>query len=253
MKWKRPFIFFYLFLFIFIFYVCFYWIEYDEDSIKSSKTYTVEKDGLCVLIDKAYLHTESQPCNNLNKDILNELPSDYVFLDYIYKIKNTALSTFHRDVTSSQTINNTKYPTYTCILYKYSGELLSVCPSSNKTYPFVNTNIVNISGEAGTVFLFDSNLLHSGMQNMCRDREVVQYKICHKDDLLLLKHLQGVRVEKTDHCEITYYNYFMRKLSYYFELPINTILYPLMIKRENDNSLLGKIQSYIPLSYYNNI
>ena len=250
MKWKRPFLFF---LFIFIFYISFYWIEYDEDSIISSKTRTIENDGFYVLIDKDYLKTVSLPCNKLKNDILNKLPPDYIFLHYIYKIKNTALSTFHRDVTSSQTINNTKYPTYTCILYKYSGELLSICPGSNKTYPFVTSNILNISGEKGTVFLFDSNLLHSGMQNMCRDREVIQWKICHKDDLLVLKHLHGVRVEKSDYCKITYYNYCLRKLSYYFELPINSIFYPLMIKRENHESILGKIQSYIPLSYYNNI
>jgi len=251
MKWKNQYILF--FLVFFISYICFYWIEYDEDSIQSSKTRRLEKDGFCVLINKEYLKTESQPCEKLKTDILNKLPPDYIFLDYVYKINNTALSTFHKDVTSSQTINNTNYPTYTCILYKYSGELLSVCPNSNKTYPFVNSNIVNISGEAGTAFLFDCNLLHSGMQNMCRYREVVQYKICHKDDLLGLKHLQGVRVEKSDACEITYYNYFMRKLSYYFQVPINSILYPLMIKRENDDSILGKIQYYIPLDYYNNI
>jgi hypothetical protein len=249
MKWKRSFVFF----LIIIIYICYYWIEYDEDSIISSKTRILEKDGFCVLIDKEYSKINNISIGNLKNDILNKVPPDYIFLDYIYKIKNTALSTFHRDVTSSQTINNTKYPTYTCILYKYSGELLSVCPSSNKTYPFVSSNIVNISGEKGTVFLFDSNLLHSGMQNMCRDREVIQWKLCHKDDLLVLKHLQGVRVEKSDDCEITYYNYCLRKLSYYFELPVNTIFYPLMIKRENNNSILGKIQSYIPLSYYNNI
>jgi len=241
------------FLVFFISYMFFYWIEYDEDSIQSSKTRTLEKDGFYVLFDKEYLKTVSEPCSRLKDDILNKLPPDYIFLDYVYKINNTALSTFHRDVTSSQTINNTHYPTYTCILYKYSGELLSVCPNSDKTYPFVNSNIVNISGQAGTAFLFDCNLLHSGMQNMCRYREVVQYKICHKDDLIGLKHLQGVRVEKSDHCEITYYNYIMRKLSYYFELPINIIFYPLMIKRENNDSIIGKIQSYIPLSYYNNI
>ena len=91
------------------------------------------------------------------------------------------------------------------------------------------------------------------MQNKCRDREVIQYKLCHKDDLYLLKHLQGIRIEKTDNCEITYYIFFIRKLSYYFELPVNTIFYPLMIKRENHNSILGKIQSYIPISYYNNV
>ena len=72
-------------------------------------------------------------------------------MDYIYKINDGALSTFHRDVTSSKTI----YPVYTLILYKYDGELLSVCPSSNTTYPFVTSRIVNVEGKSGTCFLFD--------------------------------------------------------------------------------------------------
>ena len=45
----------------------------------------------------------------------------------------------------------------------------------------------------------------------------------------------------------------MRKLSYYFQLPINSILYPLMIKREDKNTIIGKIQSVIPITYYNNV
>ena len=105
MKLNPPFIFFYIFIFIFILYLSFYWIECDEDSIKSSKIRDLEKDGFCVLINKDYLRTDSLPFNRLKMDILNKVPSDYVFLDYVYKIKNTALSTFHRDVTSSQTIN----------------------------------------------------------------------------------------------------------------------------------------------------
>ena len=82
----------------------------------------------------------------LKKDVLNILPKNYVFLDYQYSIFNSAVSTFHRDITSSRKIYNTKYDVYTVILYKYSGDLLSVCPGSNNTYPFVNSHIVNING-----------------------------------------------------------------------------------------------------------
>lgn len=35
-------------------------------------------------------------------------------------------------------------------------------------------------------------------------------------------------------------------------MPINSIAYPLMIKRENKNSFVGKLQSLIPLQFYNN-
>ena len=59
------------------------------------------------------------------KQILNELPDGYGFIDYKYQIKGCSLSTFHRDVTSSQTIFKTKYPVYTCITYKNTGDLLT--------------------------------------------------------------------------------------------------------------------------------
>jgi hypothetical protein len=181
------------------------------------------------------------------------LPKDYIFIDYEYNIKNVALSTFHRDVTSSQKIFNTKYPIYTLILYKTDGELLSICPNSHKSYPFVWSNIININGKAGTCFLFDCDLLHAGHMNRCTNREVSQYKICHKDDYNKLHSLHKINVSKTDKCEITNTSFLIRKMSYYFQLPINYIFYPLMIKREDKNSVVGMIQSYIPITYYNNI
>jgi hypothetical protein len=44
----------------------------------------------------------------------------------------------------------------------------------------------------------------------------------------------------------------MRKMSYYFEFPVNYLFYPLMTKRESDDSMIGKIQRMIPIKYYNN-
>ena len=41
--------------------------------------------------------------------------------------------------------------------------------------------------------------------------------------------------------------------SFFFEMPINYFAYPLMLKRENDNSFIGAVQSLIPLDYYNNV
>jgi hypothetical protein len=239
-----------LFLIIHIFYT----IEFYEDYSESIKTRTIENDGFFVLHNYIYSkNTTNMPCPELKKDILNKLPNGYVFIDYVYEIKNIALSTFHRDVTSSKNIFNTEHPVYTAILYKYNGELLSVCPGSDKTYPFCWSNICNISGEKGTVFVFDCDLLHAGRINECKEREVIQYKICHKSDLNKLNHLHGVKTKKTDVCNNSYYNLFVRKLSYFFEFPINYIFYPLMIKRENSDSFIGKIQNLIPLTYYNNL
>lgn len=234
-------------------YILYYNSEEYEDFRESIKNRTLDNDGFCVLYNRDYaMYTQDYPCIKLKQDILNILPKDYVFIDYIYKINNVALSTFHRDVTSSQKIFKTKYPVYTLILYKYDGELLSVCPGSNKTYPFVWSKIVNISGNSGTVFLFDCDLLHAGQINNCNERKVIQYKICHKDDLLRLKSLSGINNEKTDKCVNNLYGQLIRKISYFFEMPINYFAYPLMIKRENEHSLMGFIQSFIPLSYYNN-
>jgi len=233
--------------------IVYFGIETNEDYSESMQTRTIENDGFCVLYNKIYADkTTNYACEELANDILSILPSDYIFIDYVYKIRNSALSTFHRDVTSSQHICNTKYPVYTLILYKYDGDLLSICPKSNQSYPFVWTRIVNIRGKTGTVFLFDSNILHAGCMNECKCRNVIQYKLCHKSDLPKLTTLQGVKMEKSYKCNNSTYNLIIRKISYYFEFPINYIFTPLMIKREDSNTIIGKVQSLIPLNYYNN-
>jgi len=248
---KRPF-WIWIILIVLFFIIVFYFFETDEIYETSIKTRTLREDGFCVLYDETYSKQSKYfPCDKLRDDTLDMLPEGYVFIDYVYKINNVALSTFHRDVTSSKNIYKTSWPVYTMILYKYEGELLSVCPRSNETYPFVWSSIVNIQGRPGTVFIFDSDLLHSGCVNRCKKRQVIQYKLCHRSDLSKLGHLHGIRKTKTDVCQDDIYGMVMRKLSYYFEMPINYYLYPLMIKREDENSILGKIQSVIPLTYYN--
>jgi hypothetical protein len=171
---------YYLFLIVIILlYFIFFNIEFEESANESIQTRTIENDGFCVLLNPIYSrHTETFPCKELYDDVLNKLPSGYMFIDYVYKIHDVALSTFHRDVTSSKHNYNTKYPVYTLILYKYDGELLSICPGSHKTYPFVWSNISNIHGPNGTAFLFDSDTLHAGRINHCKKRDVIQYKIC---------------------------------------------------------------------------
>ena len=242
---------FFIITFCYLLYILYFWIEYYDNN--GTNIYSLEKDGLCILYDKEYLQSVNTPCKKLKQDILRCLPEGYEFINYVYEIENTSLSMFHRDVTSSKMVYKTKHPVYTAILYKYDGELLSVCPGSNFTYPFVLSPITNISGKKGTVFLFDCDLLHAGMKNMCKDRKVLQYKLCHHTDLYLLRHLQNIYAKKNDVCKISMRDDFIRKMTYYFQFPINVWLYPLMIKREPDDSIIGSIQSYIPLTYYNNI
>jgi hypothetical protein len=220
-----------------ILYVLFYSLE-DDELISESRT--IEKDGFC---------TMSMPTSS---EVLARLPAGYQFMDYSYSIKNASLSTFHRDVTSSKTIYETKYPVYTLILYLYEGKLLSVCPGSDKTNPFTNSRILNVWGPKGTAFLFDCDLLHAGCLNRCKQRELVQYKICHKDDIHKLAHLNGINMKKEYVCRMSVWNHIIRKASYFFEMPINYFLYPFLSKRYENDSAIGKIQSIIPIQFYNN-
>ena len=235
-------------LLILIVYIIFYFIEYN----KTLPSYNLLNDGVCILYDPIYCLSNKILNERFKDDILKKLPKDYEFIDYSYTIKNTSLSYFHRDVTSSQIIYKTTHPVYTAIIYKNDGELLSVCPGSHSTYPFVNSHIVNIHGEAGTAILFNCELLHAGCKNLCKKREITQYKICHKNDLHLLKHLMNKHIEKEDTCKLSIYDDIKRKMTYYFQLPINTIFAPLMIERKNENTMIGKIQQIIPLTFYNN-
>jgi hypothetical protein len=237
-----------IFLWIIMIYILIFSVETYEDG----KQRNLNQDGFCVLQNDEYLTTKNVPCQQLKHDVLHQLPDGYEFMDYIYMIKNVALSTFHRDVTSSKHVYKTTYPVYTLILYKNEGELLSVCPRSNQSYPFVWSSIVNVKGKKGTAFLFDCDLLHAGCTNYCKEREVIQYKICHRDDLNKLKHLQGIKKNKSGVCKITQSSIMLRKLTYFFEFPINYIFYPFMIQRKPSNTLMGKIQSFIPVEYYNN-
>jgi len=240
---------------IIIFLICiFYFKEFGETVEVALKTRTLNKDGFVVMYDPKYASSDNFPINQLHIDALSKLPDGYMFMDYVYKIYDSSLYTFHRDVTSSKHTFDTDYPVYTMILYKADGCLLSLCPGSHSTYPFVFSRIVNIKGNKGTVFLFDSDLLHSGCINGCKPREVIQYKICHKNDIEKLKSLEGIRVNKKETCKNTLYGSIMRKLSYYFEFPINYIFTPFIIKKHDKETIIGSIQSnFKEFSYFNNI
>ena len=242
----------YIAVIVILLYILYYSQETYEHVDISIKNRTLENDGFVVLHNNVYNQTENEACFDLKKDILSLLPKGYEFIDYVYKINNVALSTFHRDVTSSHKIYKTEHKVYTLILYKYDGDFLSVCPGSDKTYPFVWSRPVTIHGVSGTAFLFDCELLHAGCINLCKERHVIQYKLCHRDDLSKLIHLNGIRHTKNDVCKMGIYYDIMRKLSFFFEMPINYLLYPIMTKKEPSDSVIGFIQSFIPIQYYNN-
>lgn len=252
---------YFLFLFFLILYIIYYWIEFDQDVSMVINDKTIENDGYFILYDQKYNDILNNKNNNfesldfLKENVLKELSEGYVFIDYSYEIKNNSLYTFHRDVTSSQYVYNTVYPVYTCILYKYDGELLSLCPNSHRTYPFVCSRIINYYGKSGTCFIFNCDVLHAGMPNIyCKDKSIIQYKICHKYDLPKLTHLSGIQQKYNKKCiPFNFYNYFQRKFSYFFEMPINTFFYPVLEKKYEEGTFIGMIQSFFnTITFYNN-
>jgi hypothetical protein len=244
--------FFCIFISFIIVYVVYFLIEDNETSYVAMKTRTIEEDGYSVFQCSDHNDINNEPSEHLIKITLDKLPEGYEFMDYSYRIKSSGASMFHRDVTSSQNIYDTEHPVYTLILYKHDGCLLSLCPGSNFTYPFVYSKIVNINGEAGTCILFHSDVLHAGCFNQCAQRNVIQYKIAHRSDFDALTHLDGVNVEETEgSCENNIYNHLLRKCSYFFELPINTIFHPFMQKQQEDG-FIKDMQKYSSLRFYNN-
>jgi hypothetical protein len=184
------------------------------------------------------------------KNALSYLPEGYVFMDYIYVLKGVPLFTYHRDVTSSKTIFQTKRTTYTLITYEYSGNFLSVSPSSHLTWTFGLPT--TISGPKGQGILFDCDLVHGGVDAPPGvEREAKQYKIVHKDDMHLLTHLNGVNVTN-EGAEVSYLGkIFMRIFSYIFLVPIQLVFLPLL-HRQYMEGIGAFMQRCIPINHYNN-
>lgn len=237
------------FLIVFILLHVYFFFESSESTENSTRT--LDKDGFCCFMSPG-LNGEDQ--REERKTTLSYLPPDYVFLDYEYVIYSAALSTFHRDVTSSQVLYDCLYPVYTLIVYEYDGDLLSICPASERTWPFVWTRIVNLSGPKGTYVLFNSEILHAGLPNQCRPRFARQYKICHRDDIKKLAHLQGIRATKDTECIDDLWSRMKRKISYYFAFLINHIFYPFLMQKWGSNTWMGQMQSWLPDNqFYNNV
>jgi len=175
---------------------------------------------------------------------LSLLPEGYALLDYKYTIRGCSLSTFHRDVTSSPYIYNTKHPVYTFIVYHNAGPALSVCPGSHRTTPFAYTSPLSILSNPNDTpmgVLFHCDLLHAGAINSVGEyRFVEQYKIAHVDDLSKLGHLQGINMEKIGKCNISYpYEIFTRKMSWMFSHITNHHLTPYLQNRSDTH--MGKM------------
>lgn len=169
------------------------------------------------------------------EDILSQLPPGYQFLNYKYTIEGCTLSTFHRDVTSSQYVFKTEHPVYTFITYEYDGPALSVCPGSHRTAPLLISRPLTVNANS---VLFNCDVVHAGSLNIeKKPRKAVQYKIAHEDDIEKLKHLIGINKLKKGDCDKRnnpVLDTLYRKLSLTFSYIINHHMTPYLQNRENN-------------------
>jgi hypothetical protein len=84
-----------------------------------------------------------------------------------------------------------------------------------------------------------------------KERLAAQYKIVHKDDVILLKHLDGVNVYK-EGIGVSYFSQVsMRIISYLFAVPIQWVFLPIL-QAQYTIGIYGFLQSLIPINHYNN-
>ena len=145
-------------------------------------------DGLCDALRTTGLLR--LPPGSSEASALAHLPEGYVLLNYRFCIRGVTLSTFHRDVTSSARVFQTKHPTYTVIRYCNQGPHLAYCPRSHRS--FMGCTLPRWTrGAAGTVYVFDCDLVHAGCPTSDCNRVVEQFKAAHEDDVPRLMHLDG--------------------------------------------------------------
>jgi hypothetical protein len=216
--------------------------------------YSIKKDGFEVFdINKSKFYTNKQKLFN---EILKKLPNDYHFLDYEYKIINSTIYTFHRDVTSSQNYQKLLYPSYTVIFYftdNTNDKLISICPNSNKQ-KFYISDPITICGRkcGGRAILFNADMVHAGAINETSERTAFQYKICHKDDINKLKHLNGQYIEKKSEIRtFTLLDKIIASFSHKTISIFDTELGNITVRKTN-NKFINTISKLINLDFYIN-
>jgi hypothetical protein len=216
-------------------------------------TPSIENDGFKLYKSNFSInHTPLEKKDIVKRDLPKILDENYILLDYIYYIKGCSLSTFHRDVTSSQHSLKTIHPTYTIVVYEYDGNFLSISPNSHKQYPFIWNTAINVRGKKFTTIIFNSDMIHAGIINTIGEkRKVIQFKAVHKDDYQKLKHLDTINVDKISACEMNpFYESILRNLSFNYAFCINEFFNPFLTKKQT--GVIGTLQDVFPIKFYNN-
>ena len=237
---------FLIILLIIIFILCPNYIS--SKVVSNNYNFSLENDGFEVF--KINVNRFKRNKRQIFKEILNRMPDNYVFLDYEYKIVNSTLYTFHRDVTSSQRFQELSYPSYTLIIYLSGGRLLSICPGSYKQ-KYIIDDPISISGSPGTAILFNADSVHAGAMNKTSERIAVQYKICHRADVDKIKHLNSQKIEKKEAVRtFSWIDNYLCRLSHKY-IPVFDTKIGNIIERKTDNDFVNIISQLINVNFYN--
>lgn len=190
-----------------IIYILYNTIEEEEEK----KATNLSNDGYIILY------------GNSRREVLEELPKDYVFLDYKYTLKGCKTHIFHRDIDSSQYFLKTRHPVYTYSIYKSNGPLISLCPGSHKTTPYLFEKPVIINEKKHTGILYNTDLVHCGVLHKEKNMHYEeQYKLCHKSDVEKLDSLNKNHINDVGMCRNNgLYEFITRKMSLIFNYPLN--------------------------------
>jgi hypothetical protein len=120
------------------------------------------------------------------KHIYSMYGEDYTFVDYIFSIEKSSVSTCHRDENGFVFNKDLKHPSYTIIFYlEEMDACLDVIPRSHeeKNKIYLSKSLESIPCVPGQAIIFNADLIHSGSINEKDDNKRIQMKIVHKDDL----------------------------------------------------------------------
>jgi hypothetical protein len=124
----------------------------------------------------------------INKLIKTYINNEYIFQDYIFIIKRSAIHTCHRDSNGDFFNEDQKYPSYTILFFlEEMDKCLGVIPKSHHDVNSFNYNpeneVINLLCNKGDAILFNANLIHVGALNNTNDHLRIQMKVTHKQDI----------------------------------------------------------------------
>lgn len=264
---------FFIIIIIIVVFLFIYVIFFDKEKLTSNTSYSLQNDGLCILkntFTKNEIEYFKNECDRDNYKVIkehiisnpkmqsiikNKIGNGYVFQDYIFIIKKSAIHTCHRDGNGDFFNDKQQHPSYTMLLFLEDMEkCLGVIPKSHKNVNSFNfnftENVTNVVCNKGDVILFNANLIHVGALNSRDDNLRIQMKITHKDDIPVMDYYNNYnKILNEDNNMPFYVRKMQQKLSCMFPVLSNYTQKEIQTSSEQSKtakeiSIIQKIYSY---------